>query len=226
MTTTRPATAKQLAFIQSLAAARDLGDHAVRLAARIDAGDLDVATASRTIEWLKAIPAVAVPEAPAAPARAAEGFYVRGDEVIKVKWNKARTGTYALRFVVAGGKARFEYAPGVGRSLADEGLRPMTAADAARIGLHHGFCVNCCAELGGATLSANVSAAIGYGETCARNNGWDYPKGAKAQRAYLAAQAPVGTDRFNAEWADMKNAAARREAAQERAAYAAEEGLL
>lgn len=137
--------------------------------------------------WLMTLPRVAADtDTPAAPARAEEGFYVRGDEVFKVKWNKAHTGTYALRFVVAGGKARFEYARGVGRSLAAEGLRPMTAADAARIGLHHGFCVNCCAELGGATLSANVSAAIGYGETCARNNGWDYPKGAKAQRAFLA----------------------------------------
>jgi hypothetical protein len=140
--------------------------------------------------WLMTLPRVAGGSSSSTPTdakvRAEEGFYVRGDDVFKVKWNKARTGTYALRFVVSGGKARFDYAPGVGRSLAEEGLVPMTAADAARIGLHHGFCVNCCAELGGATLSANVSAAIGYGETCAKRNGWYYPKGAAAQRAYIA----------------------------------------
>jgi hypothetical protein len=179
MTTNRPATASQKSYIRSLAAKHDVpAEHAARLEERLDG--FDVKLASATIEWLKALPEVAAP--PAAEA----GFYVRDDQAYRVQWNKDQTRTYAKQFVVTGGKASWVYAPGVGRSLAAEGLTPMTAGDAARIGLSHGFCINCCRELGGKSLSAHVSALIGYGETCAKTNGWPYPTGAKAQRAFIA----------------------------------------
>lgn len=132
-------------------------------------------------------PAPTVTPQPKADAEA--GFYVRGDEAFKVQWNLARTHTYAKRFVISHEdgvkRASWEYAPGVGRDLAAEGLTPMTAGDAARIGLSHGFCVNCCRTLGGVSLSAHVSALIGYGETCAKNNGWPYPTGVAAQREFV-----------------------------------------
>lgn len=108
------------------------------------------------------------------------GFYTRGDDAFKVQWNAQRTGTYALRWDGDG----WVYAPGVGRTLAD--LEPMTAEQAAHLGLASGKCIACCRTLGGKTLSAQVSAVIGYGETCAGHHGWTYPTGVKAQRAYLA----------------------------------------
>jgi hypothetical protein len=61
----------------------------------------------------------------------------------------------------------------------------MTAADAAALGLSHGYCIRCCKELGGESLSAAVSAKIGYGETCARKMGWPYPAGRVAQQEFL-----------------------------------------
>jgi hypothetical protein len=120
-------------------------------------------------------------------ANAEPGYYVRADGtaivVVVSKRDKARTYGKALRFPADGSRPSWNYEPGLGISVAD--LRPMTAADAAEMGLSHGFCIKCCAPLGGETLSAAVSALIGYGETCAKNLGWFYPTGVKAQRAYL-----------------------------------------
>src|SRR5262245_41557335 len=182
----QPATPKQIDFINTLRAERDLTpEHAERLTTAVTAG-MTKATASATISWLMKQPARQ--QAAAAPAE--EGFYVKDGEAYKVQWNKARTGTYALRYTPQqGSRPTWEYAPGVGKSLAAEGLVPMTAEDAARIGLAHGYCINCSRELGGKTLSAQVSAVIGYGEVCAGHNGWPYPKGAKAQRAFIAERA-------------------------------------
>lgn len=122
------------------------------------------------------------------------GYYVRADgAAIKVVENKAGTRRYGLVFTpssTAGKRPSWAYVRGAGISVAD--LVPMTAADAAQIGLAHGHCIECCAKLGpkdpsNPTLSSLVSALIGYGETCAANNSWPYPKGTAAQRAFLAA---------------------------------------
>jgi hypothetical protein len=127
--------------------------------------------------------------APTAPARNAEpGYYVRADGkaivVVAGKRNPERTYGKVLDFPADGSRPSWNYVPGAGYSVAE--MRPMTAADAAALGLSHGYCIKCCAPLGGETLSACVSALIGYGETCARNLGWPYPKGVVAQRAYIA----------------------------------------
>ena len=130
------------------------------------------------------------PAAPAAPAKNAEpGYYVRpadGKAVVVVasKRNPERTYGKVLNFPADGSRPSWDYTPGAGYTVAD--LKPMTAADAAALGLSHGYCVKCCAPLGGETLSAAVSALIGYGETCAKNMGWAYPKGVVAQRAFIA----------------------------------------
>lgn len=130
-----------------------------------------------------AAPAVAA--APAEPQDAAEGYYTRNGEAFRVVKNKAGTHTYAKRLTVYGTRLSWDYAPGVGRDLAAEGLVPMTAAEAGALGLAHNRCINCLRPLGGATVSAQVSALIGYGETCASSNGWTYPQGAAAQRAFI-----------------------------------------
>ena len=114
------------------------------------------------------------------------GYYVRKDgaaiKVVQSKRDPSRR--YGLVFTPRPGKRpAWEYVRGAGYSVAD--LKPMTATDAAALGLSHGHCINCCAPLGGKTLSAHVSAIVGYGESCAATNGWPYPKGAAAQRAAL-----------------------------------------
>ncbi len=131
---------------------------------------------------------------PAAPARVpaaqpALGYYVRADGAgIKVVANKRGDRVYGLVFTPhAGKRPTWEYVPGAGYSVAD--LRPMSAGDAAALGLSHGHCIFCCAPLGGKTLSAHVSAIVGYGETCAKTQSLPYPKGVAAQRALLAASA-------------------------------------
>lgn len=133
---------------------------------------------------------VACPTAPAPRTPAAQpdlGYYVRADGAgIKVVPSKRNPGrVYGLIFTPhAGKRPSWEYVPGAGYSVAD--LTPMSATDAANLGLSHGHCIACCKPLGGKTLSAHVSALIGYGETCAANEGWPYPKGVAAQRAMLA----------------------------------------
>jgi len=125
-----------------------------------------------------------------APAKNAEpGYYVRPADgravvVVQGKRNPERTYGKVLTFPADGSRPSWEYVRGAGYSVAD--LRPMTAADAAAMGLSHGYCIKCCSPLGGESLSAAVSALIGYGETCAKNLGWPYPRGVKAQREYIA----------------------------------------
>jgi hypothetical protein len=131
------------------------------------------------------------PRAERAPAKNAEpGYYVRPVDgravvVVQSKRNADRTYGKILTFPADGSRPSWDYVPGAGFSVAD--LRPMTAADAAEMGLSHGYCIRCCAPLGGESLSAAVSALVGYGETCAKRMAWPYPKGVKAQRARLAA---------------------------------------
>ena len=134
-------------------------------------------------------PAAKAPRA--ATAEPELGYYVRADgAAIKVVENKAKTRRYGVVFTPrAGRRPTWEYVRGAGYSVSD--LTPMTATDAAQIGLAHGHCINCCAPLGPQdpakpSLSALVSALIGYGETCAANNGWPYPKGVAAQREFIA----------------------------------------
>jgi hypothetical protein len=129
------------------------------------------------------------PPPKAKAANAEPGYYVRPADgravvVVQSKGHADRTYGKVLTFPAGGGRPSWDYVRGAGYTVAD--LRPMTAADAAEMGLSHGYCIKCCAPLGGETLSAAVSALIGYGETCAKNLGWPYPKGVKAQRAYVA----------------------------------------
>lgn len=132
------------------------------------------------------------PKPVAAPAeQPALGYYVRNDgaaikvvEAKRVQPDGSRR-RYGLVFTPHEGKRpSWDYVRGAGISVAT--LTPMTAQDAAALGLSHGHCIACCAPLGGKTLSAHVSALVGYGETCAKTNGWPYPKGVAAQRERLA----------------------------------------
>jgi len=120
---------------------------------------------------------------------AAPGYYIRPTDgravvVKQSKKHKDRTYGLVLTFPSDGGRPSWDYVRGAGYTVAN--LRPMTAADAAALGLSHGYCIFCCAPLGGETLAAACSALIGYGETCSKRHGFPYPKGVKAQREYIA----------------------------------------
>lgn len=136
-------------------------------------------------------PPPAAPKAPKVYAVPELGYYVRADgagiKVVESKYVRAGESAkrrFGLVFTPHDPKRpTWDYVRGAGISVAD--LTPMTAHDAALLGLAHGHCIECCAPLGGKTLSSLVAARIGYGETCAGNNGWPFPKGAAAQRDFL-----------------------------------------
>ena len=173
--TVRMSTPAQRSFIESMLAERVLtGTNYEGWNPDWDNATFDAASA--VIRYLKTLPRKATP-------KAEPGFYVtEGGNAVKVQANKAGTGTYAL----AWSGTSWDYAPGVARTLA--GLTPMTGEEAARIGLASGRCIACAKTLGGETLTARVAALVGYGEICADKNGWAFPKGAAAQRQYLADQ--------------------------------------
>jgi hypothetical protein len=62
----------------------------------------------------------------------------------------------------------------------------LTAEEASSLGKTYGFCI-CC----GKSLSEDTSLAVGYGSTCAENNGWWYPT-AKEARNILNRSTTVG----------------------------------
>ncbi len=183
-TNTRPATEKQIEFIKTLISERDLDQvwvpgtdndsdaarsHGARAAVETArtfwrAGNhLNDATAKFLIEVLKKAPHKASSE------QAEPGYYVaaNGDFVVVVQ-NREKTRTYAKRLVVTeteGKKsASWEYAPGVGRTLAD--ITPMTLAEAAQWGHAHGICAICCK-----TLTDPKSVERGIGPKCAKKVG-------------------------------------------------------
>jgi Family of unknown function (DUF6011) len=88
------------------------------------------------------------------------GYYVRGEEVFVVVWNKTKTHTYAkqLRFVptATGHRPEWQYSPGANISL--EGLSPLTVEQAARLGHLHGYCIICSRAL---TDPESVQRGIG-----------------------------------------------------------------
>jgi len=168
-----PASGGQRTLIDSLLRRKDLTGTAYE-GWTPDWSKANMATASQVLDALMGLPNK--------HAQVEPGYYVAADgTAVKVQPNKAGTGVYGLVF---SGRS-WDYAPGVARHFA--GMTPMTAEEAARVGLASGRCIACCKVLGGETLTAKVAAVVGYGETCASKNGWAFPKGAAAQRALLEA---------------------------------------
>lgn len=178
--TTYPMSENQARLLRNLVAERILtpatAAHLDSLRARYMAGEATFAEAKAVITILMTAKRKQGDDG----GQAEPGFYVQADgTAIQVVMNRAGTNTYAKRWT----GTRWDYAPGVGKTLA--GLEPMTGEVAARMGLASGRCIACAKVLGGETLSAKVSALVGYGETCAAKHGWTYPKGVAAQREFL-----------------------------------------
>ena len=129
------ATDAQLKFISDLLDQKDAWLSPAWLAVASAPGDISKKTASLLISTLKGMP-------DKAGAAAAPGYYVRNGEVYVVVLNRAGTNTYAKQMVISNGRGRWEYAKGVGRDIAKEGLAPLTVTEAARLGKLHGACVD------------------------------------------------------------------------------------
>ena len=96
------------------------------------------------------------------PIEATPGYYVSlsSDVVYCVKWNKAKTHTYAVQLVINGNHAKWVYAPGIGKTLAN--LTPLSIDEAKRLGRLHGVCVVCAKP-----LTKPDSVELGMGAVCA-----------------------------------------------------------
>lgn len=161
--TVYPVSTAQLNFLRTLIGDRDLASAStatLTVATSVIGGEFDQITskmASAAIDELKCLPRKPQPVTD----RAAEGYYVRNDVVFKVVANQAGTGTYAKRLFVVDGRGSWEYAAGVGRDMAREGLAPLSVEDAARLSHHLGVCVVCAK-----TLTKKESVARGIGPVC------------------------------------------------------------
>lgn len=93
--------------------------------------------------------------------QAAPGYYTSGEDFVVVVANRARTRTYAKRLTQTGSRWSWEYAPGVGRTLA--GLEPMSLDQARKFGHLHGVCIKCCKP-----LTDPKSVEAGIGPVCAK----------------------------------------------------------
>lgn len=135
-----------------------------------DAIDKQFKTLSSLIDRLKVELAKVKTETRKADAKtppAEDGYYVRGESFVCVKWNRAKTGQYAT---VWDGSS-WEYDGRESRVIVNEvkagKLAPMTPEDAKRFGDLYGSCFKC-----SRTLTDPESIAQGYGPVCAGRMGW------------------------------------------------------
>jgi hypothetical protein len=156
---TKPASEKQTAFIGKLFAQKDTASvpHLPAAFEQQMASGLSSRNASALIDILMSLPYKPLPESE----KPKPGYYVTADgEMFVVVLNKAKTNTYAKRLVFHGHKPAWDYAPGMGRTLA--GTTPLTVEAAAALGHLHGYCIICSAQ-----LTDPKSVAAGIGPVCA-----------------------------------------------------------
>jgi len=182
---TSPASQKQVDLITRLVGEKDLsGSNDASIAARTavnaarslrDQGTLTSRVASLTIDYL-----FAAPRKQSTTESAPEGMHVFDGRTYKVQVAKNGSGNrYAKVLVpVSQEKWAFEYAPGAIRHLSAD--TKMSSEQAAQFGALYGICCNCNRD-----LTDEVSIFHGYGETCAKNNGWAYDR--KAARTAVPA---------------------------------------
>jgi hypothetical protein len=145
----RPASDKQVALIEKL-----LGERAYAGPVGDYAGSNKVA--SDLIYALFNSPRKAAAERPA------PGYYVQGEDIVKVQENKAGTNVYAKVLIPSGtGKrGRWEFVPGLIDRLS--GAVPADVETIAAYGRETGICAIC-----GALLSDPASVERGIGPVCA-----------------------------------------------------------
>lgn len=165
--TFKPASDKQIAFLESLRASRtpDVDADAVREWAQ----QVGSKAVSAKIDELKAMPKVAVVKAGHQHADEPEDgiYYVPNAEgapgdifkVYKMVHGSGRQGCKKL--VLEDDKGSFHYLGSAAKRL-PKAARKMTLDEAKKFGAIYGFCVRC-----GATLTDDDSIAAGIGPVCA-----------------------------------------------------------
>lgn len=142
---TIPASAKQVAFIQSLLSERTYAEP-------IDWANLTIASASNLIETLRDLPRAGVVSE--------VGMYRTADYAIyRVQRSRESGNLYAKRLNIMGG---FDYEAGAIRKLRD--TDKMSLDEAKAFGVETGLCCVC-----GAFLTDPKSVAVGIGPVCAKN---------------------------------------------------------
>lgn len=170
-TTQRPASDKQIAFIERLMSEKDLeGTWSTSGMVQtwrdmLDNGTLTGPEASQIIESLLSAPRKPNPQ------DATPGVYRKDGAIFVVKPNRDKTAFYAKKLVEIGGErltesddvVNFEmvYAPGIVRTLTQADRMPL--ADATALMTRYGRCINC-----GRHLKAAKSVAAGIGPVCAQ----------------------------------------------------------
>ena len=167
------ATEKQLAFIDRLVAERDTtplegGILGERL---LDVGGgkfVSKQEASDLIDNLTRLPKIET----AQRTKIDDGIYVLGDDTYKIVHAVHGSGKQYAKKLVQGattGTWSWKY---VGREPLTRirSEHRMTQEQAAEFGKLYGICVRCAAD-----LTREQSIHVGYGPTCAKNEGWWYP---------------------------------------------------
>lgn len=165
MTTTYPATDRQVAYLKSLLTSRVITAQ-VRddITSRVSDGTLDNKSASKFIDHLLASPK-AMSSVSVKISELALGMYRTQDGTIyRVHESRESGRHYAKRmeYDLFSDKPRFVYEKGAIAKLSDDDR--MTLAEAKAWGMETGFCCVC-----GAFLTDEKSVANGIGPVCAKN---------------------------------------------------------
>ena len=168
----RPASGKQVAFIERLAAERAYENHegvSGANSALRETGILDIREASRVIDYLLTAPRR--PEASPVAADLTTGVYEVNGEVFVVKPNREGTRLYAKKLIEIRGsrlndegdivKIEFEYAPGAVKRIRPE--HRMSVERASELTIRYGRCINC-----GRRLKDATSVLRGIGPVCVK----------------------------------------------------------
>lgn len=167
-----PATAKQIDFLRKLVADRFNDEQSAQWEYAYPA--LTTETASQTIDHLlKDVPKLATPQSEAVEIE--DGVYLKDGHYLKVVHAIHGSGHQYAKVLVPAvdedGKKVFSWeylgkAPLATLSADDK----LDAEQAKEFGLLYGCCINCARG-----LTRDESIYVGYGKTCAKNNGWFYP---------------------------------------------------
>lgn len=157
----RPASDKQIAFIERLFEER-MHHPLVRLQReRYDVTTLDVRGASATIDYLMSFDRQRTEPVHEDGAALGEGYYLQEDTVYKVVKAKSTGNLYAKALhSTEYGRATWDYAPGAMKHLT--GSHRLTLEQAAEMGTRLGSCVIC-----GKALTDPESVERGIGPVCA-----------------------------------------------------------
>lgn len=152
--TAKPASAKQVGFINSLVEQRELSEDVWAAVVEVQSGEMTTRQASALIDVLMAQP---YKGRPAVEEEADEpGIYEIDGVVFQVKWNRAKTNLYVMKLV----DGVYEYAGAVYKNKITKSSR-ITVERAIELSGLIGQCIRC-----SRTLTREKSVRQGMGDWC------------------------------------------------------------